>query len=350
MQFITIDNLIKKIEKSSKIYTEFSEILSKNSHISLNNRIFDSNKTLENESHAYKYDFNQENPYKDRLLKSNHIYATNGSIHYRKWIFYGNLKDNIPVGIKYITKNLNINKDKYYILSNEYGYTHVVSRNIDERMTRVPILKNKNIDIWYLRILDKFNRNITSYKLVDLMEISKYIDYIENSNDILIKSHELEIRLNKILGNINFQNTFEFGWFLPNAYKISIKKYETDTIYLENKEENRNCRKVLISEYRLIEFLQKNRTALKEIEQLNTENNIKKYNQSESSNVSSFNDSDSLLIKNVQLNYNDMTVDYRIKIRKIIQNEHPELFIRKSNKRKYEIHSCKPYLKYKNLE
>jgi hypothetical protein len=272
-----------------------------------------------------------------KLLNYNHINLHNNNLNLRKWVFITeNTND---------TNDTNLESNKIYILSNQYGFINIYSNKSYNR--------NVNINDWYLTTLD-YNNYTKIVRKIDEKSIIEYIDDIEKSDDLLNKSFELKVRLSKIIGEITFENSFEYGWYMKNAYKITIKKYENNSIYLENKENDVLLpKKVKISENRLIKFYQKNKDIFKEIQNENIENmNAKIIEKYEIKKKEEQRILDALNAKLGKLtfvqtqNYNDMSVEYRINIHKKIQKENPQLFIKNTYKRKYEIQSCKPFLNF----
>jgi hypothetical protein len=334
MNYITIDNLIKSVKNACEIQLKNLEIL-KNVSDACDSRTFITNEcdgpTLQS---VQQYDFKTCNPLLNQLLDYNHTYSSNidcnQGLHFRKWIF-----------IK--------NQTSIYILSNYYGSTNVVSRQLDHRKTRIPCIKNYNTNKWYLQCI---NSGGDTFKIIEPKDISDYINDISNSNDRLIKSIELMTRLSKDLSTISFENTFEFGWILENAYKITIKKYEANSIYLENMDPDFICRrKVKISEPRLVQFIEKNKEAFKEIEKMNKENTVTKIDEKSrikkdecQKRLDEVNKKLGELVIEQTENYSDMTIKDRISIHKRIQTQHSELFIKLSTKRKCQIQSCKSLL------
>lgn len=271
----------------------------------------------------------KEESFSEELLSYKHYYSKNNDLHFRKWSFYKAVKE----------------EDTFYILSNEYGNIKFISRQLDDRKTRLSCIKNQYQNKWYLRIIK--NYKTISYDVIDTKDISEYLNDIKESNVIVLKNSELTDRLSSIIGDMSdcFENTFEVGWILENAYKITIKKYEENGMYIENKETHR---KVKISESRLIQFIEKNKDIFKEIKKSNEQKIQIKINeklemqmQERQRQLDEINKKLGELILTSTRDYNTMSVDDRVSIHKRIQSQHSELFIKKSIKRKYEIQSCK---------
>jgi len=340
MNFITIDHLIKRVKISSELLNcSISKL--KGLSFDSNSRIFNLDKSDKNEHPKVQFEKNGKVMTNlvsfKKLLNYNHINLHNNNLNLRKWVFITeNTND---------TNDTNLESNKIYILSNQYGFINIYSNKSYNR--------NVNINDWYLTTLD-YNNYTKIVRKIDEKSIIEYIDDIEKSDDLLNKSFELKVRLSKIIGEITFENSFEYGWYMKNAYKITIKKYENNSIYLENKENGVLLpKKVKISENRLIKFYQKNKDIFKEIQNENIENmNAKIIEKYEIKKKEEQRILDALNAKLGKLtfvqtqNYNDMSVEYRINIHKKIQKENPQLFIKNTYKRKYEIQSCKPFLNF----
>lgn len=277
----------------------------------------------------------------DELLSYSHKYSKNNDLHFRKWIFTKK------------SENGKKDNDTIYILSNDYGNIRFISRQLDERKTRLSCIKNQYKNKWYLHIIK--NYNTVNYDVIDEKDISDHIDDIKETNMILTKNQELMNRLNNIINDISdpFQDTFNVGWKLENGYKITIKKYEENCIYLENKETQETHRKVKISESRLIQFIEKNKDAFKEIKKSNEQktkikinDKLEIQNNEYQKHLDELNKKLGKLIITQTQDYKSMTIDEVISIHKKIQVQHPELFIKKSFKQKYEIQSCKLVLPF----